>query len=137
MQDGQLFDLFSAGAEICRIEPGFKRTLASRPLVVKHGEPGGVTIAPLDYHVLAEDSFEGKTEAECGPSAGLVFGVALPLVAAIAETFKDVARHQVHGFRRGTGALQGRGEQDVAYFDYAVGRLDAHVAGVPGSGGRV
>ena len=73
-----------------------------------------------------------KPQAQGGAAAGLILRIALPLVAAVAEVFKDVAGHQVHGFSGRGGALQRRRQQDVAHLNHAVGLLHAHVAGIAG-----
>ena len=108
MEGFEAAELAVFGVEVCRIEPGFEGLLAGVPFVVEDGEPGGVAVLVFDYHVLAEDAFEGEAEAQGGAVTGLVEGVALPFVAAIAEVFKDMAGHQVHGFRGGGGALERR-----------------------------
>ena len=54
--------------------------------------------------------------------------VAFPLVAAVAEG-EGVAHHHVHGFGGGAGALEERGEIQVADLDGGVGGDDVKVAG--------
>src|SRR5581483_11855941 len=44
--------------EILRREPALEGGLAGGPFAVEHGEPGGVAVAPLVDHVLAEDALE-------------------------------------------------------------------------------
>src|ERR1700677_3309917 len=87
---GQALPLLCIRIEVGRVEPGFERAFAGGPLAVEHGEPGGVAVPVLDHHVLAEDAFEGETEAKRGAAAGVVCLVALPLVAAVAEVLEDV-----------------------------------------------
>jgi hypothetical protein len=82
--------------------------LSGGPLVVEHGEPGGVAVAVFYDEVLAEDAFVGESEALGGAAAGLILGVALPFIAAIGEVVEDVAGHEVHGFSGGCGALENR-----------------------------
>ena len=104
MESAERLPLRAVGIEVGWIEPGFESGFARGPLAVEHGEPGGVAVAALDHHVLPEDALVGEAEAFGGAATGLVLGVALPLVAAIAE-FEDMASHEVHGFGGGGGAL--------------------------------
>ena len=126
----QTVPLMSLGHRSWRGRAMLRRPASGGPFVVEHREPGRIAVAILDDHVLAEDAFKGKAQAQGGAAAGLVFRVALPLVAAVAQVFEDVPGHQVHGFSGGRGALQRRRQQDVADLDHAVCRIDAHVAGV-------
>jgi len=136
----ETIQLPALGVEVFGGEPGLEGLFSCGPFGVEHAEPGGVAVAALDDHVLAEDAFKCEAEAQGGLAAGQVFGVALPLVAAVAEIFKDVPGHEVVGLSGGGGALQGGREQDVAHLDYPVGRVNAHVAcvagGLAGGGGN-
>src|SRR5580693_3088585 len=81
--------------EIIRRKPALVGRLARRPLAVEHRKPSRVAIAALDDHVLPENSFESEAEALRGATRRRVEGVALPLVAAIAERLEDVTREQI------------------------------------------
>src|ERR1700751_1658637 len=70
--------LWAVLIEVGWIEPTLEGLLAGGPFMVEHGKPGGVAIAVLDDHVLAENAFERKTETEGGSPARFVLGVALP-----------------------------------------------------------
>lgn len=52
----QSLELCAMRVEVLRREPRFISRLQYWPLAVDDREPGGVTIAPLDDHVLAEDA---------------------------------------------------------------------------------
>lgn len=137
MRCGDLFQalpLAAVGIKVGGGKPGFECALTGRPFMVEHGEPGGVAVEAFDDHVLAEYAFKCEAKAEGGHAAGVVFGVALPLIAAIAEVVKDVAGHEVHGLSGRSGALQARREHDVAYLGNSMGRLDAHET-CPAGGG--
>ena len=112
--------------EIVRREPALVRRLARRPLAVEHRKPGGVAVAALDDHVLAENPLEREAEALRGAARGRVEGVALPLVAAIAELLEDIAREQILRLGRAGRALHRRRVHDVADLDDAIGGVDAH-----------
>src|SRR5437764_6631096 len=70
-----------------RLEPGADR----RPLVVGDRVPGGVAVATLDHHVVAEDALEAEPEALGGASRGRVQRIALPFEPAVAELVERMA----------------------------------------------
>ena len=117
--------LAPGGVEIVGREPALVSGLARRPLAVEHGEPGGVAVAALDDHVLAEDALEREAEALGRALRGRVEVVALPLVAAIAEIVEDIAREEILRFGRAGRALQRGRVEDIADLDDAVWRVDA------------
>src|SRR5690606_16176966 len=78
---------------------------------------------------LAEDALEGEAEAQRRLARGEVQGVALPLVAPVAELVEHAVHHQIHRLGRHGRALQRRAEVDVADLDDADRRVDAQVAG--------
>ena len=105
---GKARPLSALRVEIGRVQPSFKCRFARGPFMVQHGEPCRVAAMAFHDHVLAKDPLEGEAEPLGRPAAGRVQRVALPFVAAVAAVFKDVPRHEVHGFRGGGGALQDR-----------------------------
>src|SRR5271154_2596108 len=122
----EAFPLPPLAIEVPRLQPCLERLFAGGPFAVEDREPCRVAVAVLDHHVLAEDAFVSESEAQSGLAAGLVERVALPLVAAIAQVVKDVARHQVHGLGSRACALERGRKQDVAHLDNAVGSVNAH-----------
>lgn len=125
--------------EVVGGEPTLETLFPDRPFGIEHGEPGGVAGTAFDDHVLAENSFEGETEAAGGALRGVIEHVALPFIATVAHFFEDVPRHQVHGFGGGAGALEFAGEDDPADFDDALCGVDPHPGGNAGgaTGGAV
>ena len=81
--------------EILRREPALERGLARGPLAVEHGEIGGVAVAALGDHVLAQDAFEHEAVAQRRAARRRVERVAFPFVAAVAERLEHVARQQI------------------------------------------
>ena len=110
-------------------QPGFVAGPDCRPVVVGYGVPGGVAVAALDDHVVAEDALEAEAEAVGGAAGGGVERVALPLEAAVAELVEGVVREQVDGLGGGRRALQSCSEPDVADLDDALLGGDAQVGG--------
>lgn len=112
-----------------RIEPTLEVFFHRGPFAVEQGKPGRIAVAAFDDYGLAEGAFISEAEAEGGSARGLVQRVAFPFEAAVAQ-FVEYARHQQEdGFGGGWGLLEGWAEVDVADFDDAVSRVDAHQAG--------
>src|ERR1700678_629913 len=111
--------------EIIPRKPAPVGRLARRPFAVEHREPRLVAVAALDDHVLAKDSLESEAEALRGATRRRVEGVALPLVAAIAERLEDVTREQILRLGRAGRPLHRRRVQDVADLGDPVRRIDA------------
>ena len=103
--------------EILRREPALERGLARRPFAVEHGEIGGVAVAALGDHVLAQDAFEREAEAQRRAARRRVERVAFPFVAPIAERLEHIARQQILRLGGERRALQGRRIDDVADLD--------------------
>ncbi len=78
--------------------------------------------------MLAEDALEGEAQPHRGTTGRLVEGVALPLIAAIAQIVEDMPRHHIHRISREPRALQGRRVPDMPHLDHTVARLDAEEA---------
>ena len=49
------------------IEPALECGVASGRFRIEHGDPHGISVAPLHDHVLAENSFQGKAQLCLGP----------------------------------------------------------------------
>src|SRR6267378_1496813 len=81
IQLAQADTLPPVGIEIVRREPALERGLAGGPFGIARREPGGVVVAPLDDHVVAEDALEREAEAQCRAARGGVERVAFPFVA--------------------------------------------------------
>lgn len=122
----EALDLVAGGVEIRSFEPTLEGLAEAGPLTIDHREPGGISIAAFDEHVLAEETFVGKAVAQGGTFGGLVFVMALPLKAPVAEFIKHVFGEQIQGFRGHGRALEEGRIKDVAHFNDAVGGLDAH-----------
>src|SRR5208337_1387311 len=80
----------SLAIEVVAPEPALEGRLASRPFAVEHREPGGVAVAALDDHVLAENTLEGEAQALRRAPRRRVERVALPFVTAIAERIENI-----------------------------------------------
>ena len=85
---------------------------------------------PLVHPGLAEGPLVTKTKAQRRLPGGPIQGIALPLVAAIAQG-EGIGHHQRHGRRRQPRLLQGRREVQPAHLHATRGGVDAQVAGEP------
>src|ERR1700733_1017460 len=100
------------GVEILRFEPAFASGFARGPFAGQHREPGGVAIAALDDHVIAENPLERKTEPDGGAARGGIEGIAFPFVAAIAERIEGVTGQEILRLGGERRALHLRTEQE-------------------------
>src|SRR5947209_17272654 len=82
--------LNAAGAQVVGREPGLEAGGHRGPRFVGDRIPGGIAVAALDHHVLAEDALEAEAEALGGAPRRRVEGVAFPLQAAVAELVEGV-----------------------------------------------
>ena len=77
--------LLEAVVEVLGREPGHEARPDRRPVAVGDRVPGGVAVAPLDDHVVAEDALEGEAEAFGGTPRGGVQRIALPFQPTVRE----------------------------------------------------
>src|ERR1035441_8747574 len=91
----------------------------------------GFVGSTLDDHVFSENPFKCEAKTEGSAAAGLVFSIAFPLVTPVAQVFKDMTGHQIHGLRGCGGSLQTRGQEDVADFNDPMRRFYSHEACIP------
>src|SRR3954463_11923868 len=113
--------------EVRRIEPALKGRVDGRPLAVDHRVPRSVAVPALVDPRLPEDALVREAKPLRGAARRGIEGVALPLVAPVAERERAL-HHQVHRLGRGDGPLQFRRVVDVADFDGTCGRIDPEVA---------
>src|SRR5207237_8303175 len=81
--------------EIFRLKPTLERRLRTRPFGIEHCKPRRIAVFTLDDHVLAKNSFEGKTEPQRRAARNCIQRIALPFVPAVAERFECVAREEI------------------------------------------
>ena len=117
-----------SASKLSGAEPAFVSRLARRPFAVEHRKPGGVAIAALDDHVLAENALEREAEPLRGATRRRVEGVAFPFIAPITEVIEDIGRQEILSLGRARSALHRGRVHDAADLDDAIGRIDAHEA---------
>src|SRR5438094_4286640 len=61
----QVAALLPVGVEIRRVEPALERLAQRRPFAIDHREPGGVPVAALGDHRLAEQPLIAEAETQC------------------------------------------------------------------------
>src|SRR4051794_4455010 len=88
--------LAARGVEVFGREPALEGGLARKPFLVGDREPGGVSVAALVDGRLTEEAFVLEAEPLGRGSRRRVQGIALPLVAAIAELVEDAAHEEIH-----------------------------------------
>src|SRR5215470_8359327 len=101
-----------------------ENNLDRRPFAIEDREPRRITVAPLMDVGLPPDAleFEAEPGRSC-PRSGIE-RIALPGVAAIAESIKDVPHHQVHRLGCGNPALKCRRINDPANLDATSGGVN-------------
>lgn len=116
--------------EVVRREPAFEGVPEERPLPVDDGVPGRVPAAPLVHLGLTKDAFVAKAKALGGAARRRVQGVALPLIAAVAE-LEGALHHQVHRLGRRGGARERSPVVQVTDFDGTILERNSMVSGEP------
>lgn len=76
--------------------------------------------------MLPENALEGKPQAERGATRRRIEGIALPLVAPIAERLEDIGGGEILRLGRGGGALQDWRVDDVPHLDDPRAGADLH-----------
>src|SRR5262252_11223463 len=77
--------LLSFGIEILRREPAAIGAANTRPIAIRHREPGGIAALALHHHMLAEEPLEAKAETRRGAARAAIAAIAFPFDAAIAQ----------------------------------------------------
>ncbi len=97
-----------------------------RPFGVEDGKPGGIAVACLVHHGLAEDAFELKAQALGSRDGWRVQAVALPFKAAVAQGVKSVLHQQKLGLGGHGCALQQGRKGHKTHLNHAICRVHAH-----------
>ena len=135
-------ELRPAARESCPASASASRSPQSSPVPAKPQRPScaqatrdpassttpRIPVLPLDHHVLPEDAFKAESQPLRRPSRRRILRIALPLVAPVAQLFKDVSSHQIHRLGCRRSPLQSWRKHHIAYLDHAICRIHAHQA---------